>query len=104
MFTRLTEEGWTKPEVVSFSGTYMDEYPSISPDGSKLFFQSNRPLPTSWNKKAANHIFNLWIVERDGENWDDPYPVNKEANKGYCVNYIDNSGLFTLIMQVFQKL
>jgi hypothetical protein len=93
LFARLTEDGWTNPEVAQFcKNNYMDEYPTISPDGKKLFFGSNRPLPASWNRKTASYIYNLWIVERIGDGWGEPYPINPEANKGICINYIDNQG------------
>jgi Tol biopolymer transport system component len=92
MYTKLFDSGWTEPAIVSFSGDYMDEYPSISPDGEKLFFNSNRPLPVSWNRKAASYIFNLWIVEKISGGWGEPYPINQEANRGYCINYIDKQG------------
>ncbi|TFG76456.1 MAG: hypothetical protein E4H23_09580 [Chrysiogenales bacterium] len=90
---RLTENGWTKPEVAPFcKNEYMDEYPTIAPDGKKLFFGSNRPLPASWNRKTASYIFNLWIVGRAGDGWGEPYPINPDANKGICINYVDNQG------------
>ncbi len=92
LFTRQTDSGWTNPKATSFCGSYMDEYPAISLDGKKLFFNSNRPLPVSWNKRSASYIFNLWVTERENENWGEPYPINTEANKGYCINYIDKSG------------
>jgi len=104
MYTKLTENGWTKPEIVTFSGTYMDEYPSISPDGKKLFFNSNHPLPALWNRKTASYIFNLWIVERNGDGWGEPYPINAEANKGYCINYIDNKGSIFFNNAKFSKI
>jgi len=91
--TKLTKDGWKNPEIASFCNiNYMDEYPTISPDGKKLFFGSNRPLPVSWHRKSASYIFNLWIVERNGDGWGEPYPINPEANKGICINYIDNQG------------
>jgi len=34
---------WSRPEVASFSGTWRDLDPAISPDGSFLIFSSNRP-------------------------------------------------------------
>jgi hypothetical protein len=104
LFTELADNGWTRPEVVSFSSNYMDEYPSISPDGKKLFFQSNRPLPDSWNRKAASHIFNMWITERDGAAWGEPYPINSEANRGYCINYVDDDGTIFFNSASFSKI
>ncbi len=90
---RLTSNGWTQPEPAPFcERNHLDEYPAISPDGKKLFVGSNRPLPVSWNRKTASYIFNLWVVERTGDGWGKPYPVNPEANRGICIHYIDNPG------------
>lgn len=45
IITARIENGcWTAPEVASFSGKYLDGFPSMHPDGSKLYFHSYRPL------------------------------------------------------------
>src|SRR5882762_2326663 len=41
--SRFKNGRWSEPEIAPFSGHYKDFNPSISPDGSKLFFISNRP-------------------------------------------------------------
>src|SRR5690242_21226043 len=42
--SRYANGKWSKPEIAPFSGQYIDFGPSISPDGSKLFFASVRPV------------------------------------------------------------
>src|SRR5262245_50025861 len=43
--TRFGGGRWSKPEIVSFSGRYLDFAPRISPDGARLYFASSRPVP-----------------------------------------------------------
>src|ERR1700754_2246241 len=43
-YSRRTGGGWSEPVIASFSGRYKDFCPFISPDGSQLFFISNRPV------------------------------------------------------------
>src|SRR5262245_12852857 len=36
---------WSEPRVAPFSGRYWDFDPVVSPDGSRIFFGSDRPVP-----------------------------------------------------------
>ena len=47
MECRLLEDGWTAPEPASFNSKYIDNEPSITPDGKTMFFNSTRPYPGS---------------------------------------------------------
>jgi Tol biopolymer transport system component len=55
---------WTKPEVASFCGQYNDMEPAFSPDGSKLYFVSSRPV-----KGAANKDYDIWYVTKTSGMW-----------------------------------
>ncbi len=70
---------WSTPEVVSFSGQYSDSDPCLSPDGTKLYFASRRPLAGT----AAKADHDLWVVEKSGTGWGEPghldAPVNSES-------------------------
>jgi Tol biopolymer transport system component len=66
---------WSAPEVASFSGRFTDYDPFISPDGSKLFFASNRPTSGS-----AKKDFDIWFVEKDGQGWTAPKSVGAPVN------------------------
>ena len=60
-------EGWTTPVVASFSGTYRDDAPYLSPDGTRMFFDSDRPAAGLPDKSI-----NLWYTDlQDGE-WTTP--------------------------------
>ena len=70
---------WTEPEVAPFSGHYKDFNPSISPDGSKLFFVSNRPVD---GKKRPD--LDIWVVEKTDNGWGEPKNIGAPVNSsGY---------------------
>lgn len=74
---------WTQPEVTSFSGQYSDYDPFISPDGSKIFFCSDRSVKGGGAKKNAD----IWVVERNGSGWSEPKhlgdPINTDSDEYY---------------------
>ncbi len=75
----MPDNTWSEPKVASFSGKYSDFDPLFSPDGSRLFFSSRRPLPDNQNSK-------IWYVERIHSGWSDPQPVTltgSENNEYY---------------------
>jgi Tol biopolymer transport system component len=80
LVVKRVEGWWSKPEVAPFSGHYMDLEPAISPDGQRLFFLSNRPLPGSSEPLGSEDI---WVMERTEEGWGEPAnlgpPVNSSA-------------------------
>ena len=42
-FSKVVNGKWSPPALVSFSGTYNDGGPCLSPDNNRLYFYSNRP-------------------------------------------------------------
>lgn len=74
IFTMKLENGkWGKPEIASFSKVgFDDDSPFVSPDGSKLFFQSRRPLKSGGSNTIKE---NIWYVTRAGNDWANPTPV-----------------------------
>jgi hypothetical protein len=75
--TRLENGSWTIPEIAPFSGKYLDGFPAIHPDGSKLYFHSYRPLD---NDSLIADVVNIWFVEKTGSGWSDPKPVGPPIN------------------------
>src|SRR3954470_382219 len=73
---------WSTPEVASFSGQYSDYDPFVSPDGSRLFWISDRPVD---GKKKED--YDIWMVEKSGAGWGAPVhlpaPINTEAEEFY---------------------
>jgi hypothetical protein len=43
--SKIVNGTWTRPEIVDFTRSDDGDCPVLSPDGTKLFFNSNRPMP-----------------------------------------------------------
>ena len=71
MVTRLHDSAWSQPSIASFSGTFTDRLPSLSPDGNTLYFESIRPRPYARGESKHGH----WFVTRAGSDWDAPEPL-----------------------------
>lgn len=68
--------GWTMPTVLNISGKYQDIEPFITPDGSKLFFASNRPIYGD----TSRHDYNIWFSARQMDRWSNPLPLDSTIN------------------------
>lgn len=66
---------WSTPRVAEFSGQYGDFDPFISPDGTQLFFSSNRPAP---GKTKTD--FDIWMVKKTGAGWSSPTNLGPDIN------------------------
>jgi len=84
MVSRRSGNGWSKPEVVPFSGRFNDYDPVFSPDGSRLFFISNRPREPSGTRPGD---FDIFFVDRQGGGWSEPQrlpsPINSDQDEYY---------------------
>ncbi len=65
--TRREGGAWTTPTVASFSGTYPDLDPFVTPDGGRLYFSSIRPVGG-----APRTDIDVWYVEWMGNDWGAP--------------------------------
>lgn len=83
MISKLISGEWTKPKPASFSGTYCDFEPFISPDGNNLLFASKRP---SKGKARMHKDIDIWMVHRDGLGWSEPEILDSLINT-YCMEY-----------------
>lgn len=75
----LTQErngAWTEPEVAPFSGQYMDAYLAMHPDGSRIFFQSDRPIDPA----ISEFEYNIWYVDRKEDGWSSAAPLGRPIN------------------------
>ncbi len=77
LYSELRNDIWSEPQVASFSGgTYSDRAPRFSPDGSKLYFTSNRP-----RHGGASSDYNIWVVDAIGpERWSEPHWIPGDVN------------------------
>lgn len=83
-------EKWSKPQIVSFSGTYDDSDPHITADSKTIYFISKRP--SSENTISSD----IWIVKRtSSDNWTEPErmpnPINSEKSEySPCMDFKGN--------------
>ncbi len=71
---KKSDNVWSSPELAAFitSTKYRYSYPFISPDGKKLYFNSNEPIPGLEEQFASN----IWVSNRnENNNWDKPNPL-----------------------------
>jgi hypothetical protein len=66
---------WQSPVIAPFSGKYKDFDPFISPDGSKLFFISNRPSSTKRTRDT-----DIWFVQKKDSGWGEPVNIDTPVN------------------------
>ncbi len=97
LVTRRRDGVWTQPEVAPFSSNpeWMDLEPAISPDGSRFFFLSNRPVEAGG--EAGNS--DIWAMDRTAVGWSEPYnlgpPINTEAQEFFPSPTRDGTLYFT---------
>jgi hypothetical protein len=75
--SHLIDGRWSKPVVASFSGSWLDQFPTLSPDGSYLVFESNRPFAADG---ATERVGNLWRVDRTPSGWSAPMHLPETVN------------------------
>lgn len=82
--SHLRDGKWTTPVVAPFSGQYTDSDPVLSPDGSKLFWSSDRPVDGK-----VKHDYDIWMVDRTASGgWSEPIhlpaPINSDASEFFA--------------------
>ena len=71
LYTTRTPSGWTKPEVVAWSGQYPDGDLAFTPDGKHAYFVSSRPVDGKPRTDTE-----IWTVDYEGPNqWSEPRHV-----------------------------
>jgi len=71
---------WTRPVPISFTGKYKDWDPTLTPDGKRLLFVSNRPyLASDGSTRTGNH---LWMSQlMTGQGWSEPKHLDSPVNE-----------------------
>jgi len=70
--SRLRDGRWTAPAPASFvDAEKRGDVPFVAPDGRRLFFLSTRPLAAGTSDGKEN----VWVVERQGNDWGEPRPL-----------------------------
>ncbi len=74
-YSQFVNGTWQEPRVAAFSGQYKDFNPCMSPDGSTLFFISDRPVGDNKKKDA-----DIWFVEKTKDGWSQPKNIGAPIN------------------------
>ncbi|MBK9107645.1 MAG: PD40 domain-containing protein [Saprospiraceae bacterium] len=78
-FMKLSAGKWTPPQLMEFSDVYADMEAFLSPDQTRLYFASNRPVSdTARNVKD----YDIWYVERAHKQspWSKPINLGRDVN------------------------
>ena len=87
---------WLPPEIVPFSAgpEFWDFEPAISPDGSRIYFLSSRPLG---DEPGGNQ--DIWFADRTSDGWGEPRnlgaPVNTDGGEFFPSVTKDGTLYFT---------
>lgn len=76
---RLTANAWSPPVPLPFPGEYTDYQPVLSPDGTRLYFTSTRPLPGT----TAEVRQNIWFADATAAGWGQPAIVRELVTSGW---------------------
>jgi len=76
---------WLKPEPISFTSAYTDRDFTISPDGTKIYFGSNRPRKKGGETLGALDLF-VTQMTPSGQ-WSEPRNIGPPVNTNYGENY-----------------
>jgi hypothetical protein len=91
LVTRRTAHGWGTPRVAPFSGVWHDSEPTLTPDGRRLYFVSNRPIHAGGKPLTAtmgSTTFpgtKLWYVQRTAHGWSTPIHVDAALNDTHMI-------------------
>lgn len=77
--SRLVNGAWTEPLPAAFSGEHRDLDPFVTPDGTRLYFSSDRPASPS----DTTADLDTWYVEAREDGWSEPVrpgaPYNSDS-------------------------
>lgn len=94
MVSRKVAGRWSAPQVAAFSGRWFDQDPVVSPDGSYLLFDSDRPVTPGGQPLTQDYFVggkapgsNIWKVERKGDAWGAPVWLGPVINNDPFVDF-----------------
>ncbi len=74
---RRAGDAWSEPIVLPYAREYMDIEPSLSPDGRKILFVSNRP---AGGGSEPGKFPDIWMAAKTGDRWGDPVRLGPPVN------------------------
>lgn len=80
MYSVMVDGKWTAPKLAPFARDITEYETFISPDGKKIFYNSDRPKPNS-----PNAIGEIWYSEKTPAGWSDGKYLTETINKGWIM-------------------
>ena len=77
MYMKEENGHWTWPQIINFSGQYLDDHPVFSPDGQYILFTAKRPVTNEENEELKRLIY---YSEKTGDGWGDPILMDSIPN------------------------
>lgn len=78
---KQVDGNWSEPELVPFAWQCNNGSPSFSPDGSKVYYSSNRDNPHIVHDGSG---LDIWYLEREGSSWSEPMKLSDSVNSSRC--------------------
>jgi WD40-like Beta Propeller Repeat len=79
LVSRFDGQRWSPPEVAPFSGRWNDGDVTVTRDGGRIFFISNRPTDGG---SASRPDTELWTMERTERGWSEPRHLAELSSPG----------------------
>lgn len=80
MYSELSDGKWTPPRLAPFARDITEYEAFISPDGKKIFYNSDRPKPNS-----PTAVGEIWYSEKTPAGWSDGKYLTETINKGWIM-------------------
>lgn len=96
LYVKRIDGVWSAPQTAPFSGKYADLYPSLTADGNRLFFTSQRP-PSPSDSPLPRGQGLLWYAERTETGWSDARRfdlITDPRSLPSCVSVAVNGNLY----------
>ncbi|MCP4726932.1 MAG: hypothetical protein GY863_17965 [bacterium] len=96
-YTKIVDGHWIVPVNAPFTSNYLDGYFAVHPNGSRFYFQSDRPVDNS----ESTFDYNIWYMDRTGDTWGEPEsigtPVNGQDNVSGPSVTLDGTMYYTIM-------
>ncbi len=80
LFMEMKNGAWTRPAPAPFARDVIEYEAFVSPDGKRVFFNSDRPRPAGADAKGE-----IWYAERGAGGWGEPKYLTTRINRGWVM-------------------
>ena len=80
MYMTIKDGKWTEPKLAPFARDIIEYESFISPDGNRIYYNSDRPKPTGVTTKGE-----IWYSEKTSKGWGEGEYLTETINKGWIM-------------------